>query len=87
MLKDGTDGDSQEFLYYRCNVDYIDDQTLVCSLPSPDKIADVDTSNFQDPEWKPNKSYENINWTDDPSGVNTNAKYEYVSVRKRSVGE
>lgn len=45
VLTDGIDGDSQEFLYYRCNVDYTNG-----GLPAPDKISGVNTENYQNAE-------------------------------------
>lgn len=75
--EDGVDGDGVEYIYYLSH-----DKNEVTF----DNISQSDNDNSNNPaNWAINQSPEHIlnEWSDDPSGVSEEKRWEYVSVRHK----
>ena len=75
--EDGVDGDGVEYIYYLSP-----DENAVTF----DNISQSDNDNSNNPaNWSTNQSSEHIlnGWSDDPSGVSEEKRWEYVSVRHK----
>lgn len=86
VVANGEDGVTQEHIYYLCDVDYTGDE----KLPNPTPIGEDKNFNiggdYQNPEWH-EATYEGISWNDNPQGISSTNKYEYVAQRKKENGK
>lgn len=74
---DGEDGSDVEFIYTRNNTG---------SVPSaPTASGTGNTKTFSDNDWF-GLDNNGVTWTDNPTGVSENMRYEYVAVREKPAG-
>ena len=76
--ENGKDGDGVEYIYYLNTVE------SAPSNPTPSNWAS--NTLYQTAEWPESDSSYTGNWTDNPTGVSADAKYEYVCKRRQLDG-
>lgn len=75
---DGDDGSSVEFIYHR------DSSAVAPSAPTAKHSSN--SREIADDDWYGLDS-NGVEWTDNPSGVTSSEKYEYVAVREKPAGK
>lgn len=85
VILDGVDGKGIEFIFY-LQESWKNDSDNINDMETPTILDNSSEKEFQTENYCPYNQKKTDRWTDEPSGVGANNRYEFYSMRKRVNG-
>lgn len=85
VILDGVDGKGVEFIFW-LQESWREDSDNISDLSTPTILDDSTTTAFQEDNHCPYDIGKTDKWTDEPSGVGMNNRYEFYAMRKKANG-